>query len=315
MNRARQCAGRPLPLLQLPQRVELRHVARAVDPGADHRRPRGRGPPRSGRRPAPPPSRRRRRRRRRPGRSSPSRCRPARRRTARHPLDLLLDADQPDLLIVEHHDDDRQLLADGRVQLGDGHQEAAVAGEADDRPIRVGQPRRHAAWDRVAHRRQAVRGQELARAVRLPLLDDQQAARAGVARWRWCRAAAPSRAISTSRCGASPVRGTSSASFELLTVLAGGRLAPARARRRELGQARPAAASRSPTSSGSAGTSASMLWTLLQRQHRRRVRPRLRLQLDGVQPDRHDQVGLTRPSRARSARRSGARPAADDPPG
>ena len=57
--------------------------------------------------------------------------------------------------------------------------------------------------------------------------------------------------------------------------------------------ARPASSGlRSPTSSGSAGTSASVLGDRGQGQHRQRVRPRLRLQLDCVEPDRHDQVGL-----------------------
>jgi len=56
----------------------------------------------------------------------------------RNVLDLLLDANEADLLIVEHQDDDRQVLALGSLQIRDHHREAAIAGERHDRAIRIG---------------------------------------------------------------------------------------------------------------------------------------------------------------------------------
>ena len=52
-------------------------------------------------------------------------------------LALLVHADRAVHAVVDHDDDDRQLILDGRRQLLAGHQEAAVAGEADHRAVGV----------------------------------------------------------------------------------------------------------------------------------------------------------------------------------
>src|SRR3984957_18462762 len=90
--------------LQLPQRIERRHVPRRVDAHADDGRALG-----------------------------------LQRRDA---LDLLLDADQADLLVVEHQLDARQVLALRGLQLSDRHQEAAVAGECHHGPVGKSDTRR-----------------------------------------------------------------------------------------------------------------------------------------------------------------------------
>src|SRR5262245_52904825 len=69
----------------------------------------------------------------------------------RDALDLLLDADQADLLVVEHHDDDGKLLEPRRLQLGHRHQEATVAAEGHDGAIGMREPRTQRARDGIAH--------------------------------------------------------------------------------------------------------------------------------------------------------------------
>ena len=156
----------------------------------------------------------------------------------RDALDLLLDADEADLLVVEHDDDDGQLLGLRRLQLGHRHQEAAVAGEGDDGPVGMREPRAHRARHRVAHGAQAVGAQELARPVGLPLLHDQQAARPGIAGGD--RVARQHGARDLHR----PLRRQPRARrverlVHLLAEGLGGLLAPVAARRRPFGQCRP----------------------------------------------------------------------------
>src|SRR5262245_1280213 len=69
----------------------------------------------------------------------------------RDALDLLLDADQADLLVVEHDDDDGKLLEPRRLQLGHRHQEATVAAEGHDGAIGMREPRTQRARDGIAH--------------------------------------------------------------------------------------------------------------------------------------------------------------------
>src|SRR5262245_36439062 len=81
---------------------------------------------------------------------------------ARNVLDLLLDADETDFRVVEHQHDDGQVLALGGLQLGDGHQEAAVPAKGNDRPLWVGEPGAKGTGDRVPHRSQSVGSQKFA---------------------------------------------------------------------------------------------------------------------------------------------------------
>ena len=153
----------------------------------------------------------------------------------RNALDLLLDADEPDLLVVEHQDDDGQVLAPRRLQVGDRHQQAAIAREGDDRPVRIGKPGRHGARHRIAHAGEAVRGEEFARPVGFPFLHDQQPARAGVAgRERVARQhrAGDLDGALRRQPGARRVEGVG----DLLAEGLGGLLAPAHALRRQLGE-------------------------------------------------------------------------------
>ena len=82
-------------------------------------------------------SRPRRRSRRSPRRSTATRRHRARTPAAPEPRALLLDLDQAQRRVGEHDHDDSQLFTRTAVsELADAHQQAAVAGERDDRPIR-----------------------------------------------------------------------------------------------------------------------------------------------------------------------------------
>ena len=65
---------------------------------------------------------------------------------------VLVHPDRPVALVVEDDRDDLGLLANGRLELGHRHREAAVAGDRDDDPIAVHERRGDRGRQRVAHR-------------------------------------------------------------------------------------------------------------------------------------------------------------------
>ena len=73
--------------------------------------------------------------------------------------------DHAEVAVVDDHDDDRQVLGDRGRELLRGHLEAAVAVDADDGRVRARGLRADGGRNPVAHRAEAARGDEAARAV------------------------------------------------------------------------------------------------------------------------------------------------------
>ena len=104
-----------------------------------------------------------------------------RRRPALRPAAVLVHPDRAVALVVEDDRDDLGLLADGRLELGHRHREAAVAGEGDDDPIAVDERRGDRGRQRVAHRARR-RPEERARAAEPEAARQPQPEVAGVGR-------------------------------------------------------------------------------------------------------------------------------------
>jgi len=92
------------------------------------------------------------------------------------------------------------------------HQEAAVAGKGDHRPIGIGQASGERAGNRIAHRGETVGGGGIRADRRIPILHHQQPTGAGIAGGNRVRAAGLRAQLPWSRCGDRPVAGVLSAS-------------------------------------------------------------------------------------------------------
>ena len=207
---------------------------------------------------------------------------------ARDALDLLLDPNQADLLVVEHHHDDRQTLAHRGLQLRHRHQKTAVAGEGHHRSVRPRQAGGQCARNGVTHGTQAVGGKELAGTVGKPLLHHQKPACTGVAGRDGV--ARKDRARDLHGPVRRQARGRDVQCVGDVVAKAGrGRLAPARALRRKLGETakqRPEIAHHL----GREGNEGVERGHAGERQHRNRIRPGFGLQLDAVETDGDDEV-------------------------
>src|SRR5262249_13035072 len=210
---------------------------------------------------------------------------------ARNLFDLLLDANEADLLVAKD-EDDRQLLPHR-------HEAAAVAGKGTDGPLGMSEPRRERARNGEAHRAQSLRGEKLPRSVGLPLLHDEQAARTGVTgRDRIARQRRPcaSRAAETA-----PSRPGERFDHVLAKTL-GDALAPAGARARPFGEAgeKSLDVAHDLRRSGHERVGAGHR---REREDRRLVRPGLWLQLDRNKVGVTEELALDEPADPHEARR------------
>ena len=92
----------------------------------------------------------------------------------------LLDLDQAEGRVVEHHDHDPQPEPDGGLDLHQGHAQAAVAGEGDHRRAGSAQGGGDRRGQRVAHGGQAAGDEQTVRLVHLPQRHGHQHVRASI---------------------------------------------------------------------------------------------------------------------------------------
>ena len=96
------------------------------------------------------------------------------------PLRRLLDPDQAERAVIEDDDRDVEREPRERLELGEGHADAAVADEADDAASRPSQGCRDRGREGEPHRREPARDQRLARPVDHPERHRDEHVRTGV---------------------------------------------------------------------------------------------------------------------------------------